>query len=184
LILFVSEFRPAALAALLILSTQELAVENASNPLAAVNNTDNRYQAFDLGASDQQDAFIDGAIMLRDDLKMKYELHYNSTEVTGTRHSGFEKAVLKAIYFPSERPLNDTWGMRTAVGLEWTLDLGDTSQGIGSGADTLAPFGGAAFANLKTGMTLIPLLQHFGSYNGSTDVRTTAARLIALQPFA
>lgn len=165
-------------------STAVAADENASNPLAAVSNTDLRYQAFDLGGSDRHDVFIDGAFMVRDNLKMKYELHYNSTDVTGTRFSGFEKSVLKAIYFPSERKLNDTWGMRTAVGLEWTLDLGDTTQGIGSGADTLAPFGGAAFVNLKTGLTLIPLLQHFESYNGSTDVRTTAARLIALQPFA
>lgn len=161
-----------------------IAEENASNPLAAVNNTDIRYQAFDLGGADRQDVFVDGAFMLRDNLKMKYELHYNSTDVTGTRHSEFERAVLKAIFFPSEMKLNETWGMRTAVGLEWTFDLGDTSKGIGSGADTLAPFGGAAFANLKTGLTVIPLLQHFESYSGSTDVRTTAARLIALQPFA
>ncbi len=179
-----TRFRPVALVVLALLSTQALADENASNPLAAVNNTDVRYQAFDLGGSDRQDAFIDGAFMLRDNLKMKYELHYNSTDVTGTRQTGVEKAMLKAIYFPSEKQLNDTWGVRTAIGLEWTLDLGDTAKGIGSGADTLAPFGGAAFANLKTGLTLIPLLQHFESYNGSTDVRMTAARLIALQPFA
>ena len=176
--------RTAALAVLTLFAAPVSAAENASNPLAAVNNTDIRYHFFDLGGADLQDAFIDGAFMLRDNLKMKYELHYNSTDVTGTRHSDFEKAMLKAILFPSERKLNETWGMRTAVGLEWTLDLGDTAKGIGSGADTLAPFVGAAFVNFKTGLTLIPLLQHFESYNGSTDVRTTAARLIALQPFA
>ncbi len=179
-----SRRRTAALAVLTLFAAPVSVAENASNPLAAVNNTDIRFQAFDLGGADRQDAFIDGAFMLRDNLKMKYELHYNSTDVTGTRHTDFENAVLKAIYFPSEKKLNETWGMRTAVGLEWTMDLGDTAKGIGSGADTLAPFGGAAFANLKTGLTLIPLLQHFESYSGSTDVRTTAARLIALQPFA
>lgn len=168
----------------LFLSSPVLADENASNPLAAANNTDIRYQAFDLGGSDRQDIFIDGAFMMNDKLKIKYELHYNSTDVTGTRHTNFESGLLKAIYFPSETKLNDTWGVRTAVGLDWTVDLGDATKGIGSGADTLAPFGGAAFANLKTGLTLIPLLQHFESYSGSTDVRTTAARLIALQPFA
>ena len=165
------------------IGTAASAEENASNPLAAVNNTDIRYQAFDVGNSDRQDAFIDGAYMLRDDLKLKYELRYVSTDVTGKTHSDFEAAVLKAIYFPSQRKLSDTWGMRTAVGLEWTLDLGDTDTGIGSGADTLAPFGGIAFANLETGLTLIPLVQHFESYSGS-DFSTTAARLIALKPFA
>lgn len=152
--------------------------------MAAVNNTDIRLQTFDLGGGgDRQDLFIDGAFMMRDNLKIKYELHYNSTDITGTRHNDFEQAILKAIYFPSERQLNATWGMRTAVGLEWTVDLGDTTKGIGSGADTLAPFGGAAFANLETGLTLIPLIQHFQSYNGN-DVSMTAMRLIALQPFA
>ncbi len=165
-------------------SDQSLADENASNPLAAVNNTDIRLQAFDLnGSASKQDMFIDGAYMLRDNLKLKYELHYNSTDLTGTRYSEFEQAVLKLIYFPSERKLNETWGLRTAVGLEWTVDLGDTAKGIGSGSDTLAPFGGVAFANLKTGLTLIPLVQHFASYSGN-DVSMTAARLIALQPFA
>lgn len=169
---------------LVSVSDQSLAEENASNPLAAVNNTDIRFQSFDLdGSSSQQDLFVDGAYMLRDNLKLKYELHYNSTDATGTRHSDFEQAVLKLIYFPSEKKLNENWGLRTAVGLEWTVDLGDTAKGIGSGSDTLAPFGGVAFANLKTGLTLIPLVQHFASYNGN-DVSMTAARLIALQPFA
>lgn len=164
--------------------SRSAADENASNPLAAVNNTDIRFQSFDLGgSSNRQDFFLDGAYMLRDNLKLKYELHYNSTDATGTSYSSFEKAIVKAIYFPSEKKLNESWGMRTAIGLEWTLDLGDTTQGIGSGADTLAPFGGIAFANLNTGLTLIPLVQHFESYSGN-DVSTTAARLIALQPFA
>ena len=174
----------AILAAIVLVASPLAAQENASNPLAAVNNTDFRLQTFDLrGSSDRQDAFIDGAYMLRDDLKLKYELHYNSTNVTGSRENDFEQVILKAIYFPSERKLSENWGMRTAVGLEWTVDLGDTGKGIGSGSDTLAPFGGVAFANLNTGLTLIPLVQHFESYSGE-NFSTTAARLIALQPFA
>ncbi|RBW58834.1 hypothetical protein DS906_08610 [Ruegeria sp. A3M17] len=95
------------------------AEENASNPLAAVNNTDIRYQYFDLeGGADRQDAFIDGAYMLRPDLKLKYELHYNSTNLTGARFSGFEKTSFKMIYFPSQKPLNDTWTVKSALGLE------------------------------------------------------------------
>jgi hypothetical protein len=161
------------------------AEENASNPLAAVNNTDIRFQTFDnTNGSQLHDLYIDGAYMMRPNLKLKYELHYNSTDITGTREQGFEKIILKAIYFPSESMLNETWGIRTAVGLEWSLDLGDAAKGIGAGADTLAPFGGIAFANSRTGLTLIPLVQHFASYSGPNDVSQTALRLIALQPFA
>ena len=36
---------------------------------------------------------------------------------------------------------------------------------------------------LKSGLTVIPLLQHFTSISG-TDVSTTALRLIALQPLS
>ncbi|WP_171241512.1 hypothetical protein [Ruegeria sp. HKCCA5491] len=170
--------------ATVIVAASAIADENASNPLAAVNNTDIRYQYFDLGnGADKQDAFIDGAYMLRPDLKLKYELHYNSTDVTGTRFTDFEKLSLKAIYFPSQRPLNETWAIKSAIGLEWILDFGDPEKGIGTGSDQIAPFGGFAFANTKSGLTLIPLLQHFASYNGPTDINQTAMRLIALQPF-
>lgn len=159
--------------------------ENASNPLAAVNSVDLRYQYFDLdGNADKQDAFIDGSYMLRPDLKIKYELHYNSTDVTGDRENGLEKANAKLIYFPSARALNDTWAMKTAVGLEWIVDFGDVSQGIGTESDQLAPLIGAAFSNKVTGLTLLPLIQHFESYNGPTDVSQTALRLIAIQSFA
>lgn len=156
---------------------------NASNPLAVVNNTDIRYQYFDLGGTDRQDIFIDGAYMLRPTLKFKYEFHYNSTNMSGTRHTDFERVNLKLIHFPSQMMLNDTWGLKTTIGLEWILDFGDPAIGIGTGSDQIAPFGGAAFSNIKSGLILIPLLQHYISYNGPTDVNLTAMRLIALQPF-
>lgn len=166
-------------------TSQSCAAENASNPLAAVNNTDLRYQFIDLGNSaDKQDAFIDGSYMLRPTLKLKYELHYNSTDATGSRQQDFEKINVKAILFPYQTKLNDTWGMRTAVGLEWIYDLGDTDKGIGTESDQIAPLAGVAFANVDTGLTLIPLIQHFESYNGDVDISQTAMRVIALQPFA
>ncbi len=165
--------------------TSALAEENASNPLAAVNSVDLRYQYFDLGGdADRQDAFIDGSYMIRPDLKLKYELHYNSTDATGDRENGLEKANAKLIYFPSARPLNETWSMKTAVGLEWIVDFGDVTKGIGTESDQLAPLVGAAFSNKNTGLTLLPLIQHFESYNGPTEVSQTALRLIAIQPFA
>ncbi|WP_143534550.1 hypothetical protein [Roseovarius albus] len=160
------------------------AADNASNPLAAVNNTDLRFQHFDLGSADKQDYFIDGSYMIRPDLKFKYELHYNSTDVSGSREQDFEKLNAKLIHFPSQRLLNETWGVKTAVGLEWILDFGDPARGIGTGSDQIAPLVGAAFANRSTGTTLLPLVQHFVSYNGPTDVNQTALRLIVLQPFA
>lgn len=165
------------------LATPVLA-ENASNPLAAVNNTDIRYKWLDLGGgAHEHDAFIDGAYMLRPDLKFKYEAHYIASDASGSNQAEFSRINLKGIYFPSERKLNETWGMRTAIGLEWILDFGSPAKATGSGSDQIAPFGGVAFANLETGLTLIPLIQQFESYNGPTDVSQTAMRLIALQPF-
>jgi len=50
--------------------------ENASNPLAAVSNTDLRFQYIDLGGSHLKDIWVDGAYMVAPKLKVKYELHY------------------------------------------------------------------------------------------------------------
>jgi hypothetical protein len=152
--------------------------ENASNPLAAVNNTDLRLQLFDLDGSGRQDYFIDGAKMLSPKMKLKYEVHYWQTDVTGQSENNLESLHLRFIYFPVEGKLG-TRPYRLAVGAEWIKDLGDTDKGIGSGADQIAPLVGVA---LKFGDTMvIPLLQHFESYSGA-DVRQTASRLIAIKP--
>ena len=58
--------------------------ENASNPLAAVNNTDVRWQHFDLDGPERNDFWLDGSYMLTPNLKLKYELHYWDTDVTGS----------------------------------------------------------------------------------------------------
>jgi len=157
--------------------------ENASNPLAAVNSTDLRVQPTASSARDKVDVWIDGAYMITPKLKFKYELHYNFTDVTGTDQDGFEKLNLKPLYFPSEGKLGRDWSYRTTVGLELILDLGETAKGTSAGADQIAPLFGAAFTNSVTGLTLIPLFQHFESYNGSTDISQSAARLIAIKPF-
>ena len=53
--------------------TQAYCDENASNPLAAVNNTDIRWQYFDFdGGADVNDFYLDGAVMLNSKLKLKY----------------------------------------------------------------------------------------------------------------
>ncbi len=159
-------------------ATEESGEENASNPLAKVKNTDLRYQYLDMDASHVNDVFIDGAFMALDSLKIKYELHYWETDITGNSENNLESATLKAIYFPTE----GAWGevnYRVAVGLDWIVDLGEQEKGIGSGSDQLGPFAGLA---LGVGdATWIPLIQQFLNYNGET-INTTAFRLIALKP--
>ena len=59
--------------------------ENPSNPLAAASNVDVRVKYFDLGnGSDRYTYSLEGATMLRPTIKLKYELHYWDTDVTGS----------------------------------------------------------------------------------------------------
>jgi hypothetical protein len=160
-----------------------LADENASNPLSKGRNTDLRVQATQGSAQDKTDAFIDGAFMASDNLKIKYELHYNDISRDGESLNGLEIGQIKAIYFPKEGALSDDWGYRLAVGADWIVDM-DHGDGIGPEADQLGPFFGVAFGSKKTGVTVIPLIQQYISYNGINDISTTAARLIVLRPFA
>ena len=76
-----------------------MAEENPSNPLASVNNTDFCWKYFDLNGPDRNDYFADGSYMLTPELKLKYELHYWSTDVTGSRESDWESLHVKPIYF-------------------------------------------------------------------------------------
>jgi len=156
--------------------------ENASNPLAAVNNTDLRWQHIDLGSDrDLSDWSIDGAVMAKPTLKLRYELHYQQTNFSGRSHSEFDSLVLKAIWFPKQGVLDSGPKYRMALGLDWIHDLGDPDEGISIGGDQVGPFAGVALG-FRSGLTIIPLLQHFFDVSGD-DVSTTALRLIALQPF-
>jgi len=151
--------------------------ENASNPLAAVSNTDLRAQYFDLGGSDRTDYWVDGAYMLTPKLKLKYELHYWDTDVTGTSESDFETFHLKPIYFPTQGEWG-SWKYKLAIGAEWIVGFGNEDKGIGTGSDQIAPLVGLAF--VKGGTVLVPLIQHFVEYDGP-DVNMTAVRLIGIQ---
>ena len=86
----------------LVLASVHAYAENASNPLAAVNNTDLRYQYFDLDGADRSDYWMDGAYMATPKMKLKYELHYWDTDVTGASESDWESFHFKPIYFPTE----------------------------------------------------------------------------------
>jgi len=117
--------------------------ENASNPLASVNNTDLRWQYFDLDGPYRNDYFIDGAYMLTPKLKLKYELHYWETDVTGSSESDWESLHLKPIYFPKQGEWG-AWKYKLAIGAEWIVDFGNEEKGIGSGSDQIAPLVGIA----------------------------------------
>ncbi len=168
---------------LTLVSGVAAAEENASNPLAAVNNVDLRWQYTSSDPGDRHDVFVDGAYMLMPVLKLKYELHYNFTDVTGSDENDFEKVVIKPIYFPYQGKLSEEWGLKVALGGDWIVEFDNEDKGIGVGADQVAPFAGVALSNFSSGLVLIPLVQQFLSYNGDTDVNMTSARLIAIQPF-
>ena len=157
--------------------TNAYAGENASNPLAAVNNTDIRLQYFDLGGSDRNDLWLDGAYMLTPNFKLKYELHYWDTDVTGSSENDLESFHLKSIYFPKHGELG-SWKYKLAVGVEWIVGFGNEDKGIGSGSDQIAPLVGLAF--VRGGTVLVPLVQHYVEYDGP-DVNLTAFRLIVIQ---
>ena len=156
--------------------------ENASNPLASVNNIDLRWQYTSKDAGDTHDTYVDGAYMIVPELKLKYELHYKFTDVTGSNENDFEKVAIKPIYFPYQSKLNEAWGYKVAAGFEWIVEFDNEDKGIGTGSDQIAPLVGLAFSNLETGLALIPLVQHFTAYDGD-DLNQTSLRLIALQPF-
>jgi hypothetical protein len=151
--------------------------ENASNPLAAVDNTDVRWQYFDLHGPDPNDFWLDGAYMLTPKLKLKYELHYWDTDVTGSSESDFESFHLKPIYFPTQGKWGD-WKYKLAVGAELIVDFGNEKEGIGSGSDQIAPLVGVAL--VRGGTVLVPIVQHFVEYDGP-NVNKTSLRLIAIQ---
>ncbi len=153
--------------------------ENASNPLAAVNNSDVRAQHVDLDVPERTDYIVEGAYMATPQLKLKYELHYWDTDVTGSSENDWESLRIKPIYFPPKWVGEwGAWKYKWAVGAEWIVDFGNADKGIGSGSDQIAPLAGVSLA--KGGTVVVPLVQHFVEYNGPA-VNQTAFRLIAIQ---
>ena len=154
---------------------------NASNPLAAVTNTDLRAKYFDLDGAIRRDYYADGSVMVNPNLKLKYELHYWNTDVTGSGAKDWESLHLKPIYFPESMvgQLGE-WKYKLAVGGELIVDFDNDDKGIVSGSDQIAVLAGLAFNKGDT--SLIPLVQHYTEYSGP-DVNTTSFRLILLQSF-
>jgi hypothetical protein len=158
-------------------TTQAYCDENASNPLAAVNNIDVRWQHFDLDGPEVNNFYLEGGVMLNPKLKLKYELHYWETDLSGSSENDWESARIKPIYFPKQGKIGD-WGYKLAIGGELIVDFDNDDKGIGSGSDQISPFAGVAF--VRGGTVLVPLVQHYVEYSGP-DVNTTAFRLIGIQ---
>ena len=80
--------------------------------------------------------------------------------------------------FPNLFTINQVLFGNFTRGAEWIVEFGNEAKGIGTGSNEIAPLVGLAF--VKGNTVLIPLVQHFVSYDGP-DVSTTAVRLIAIQ---
>lgn len=153
----------------------------ASNPLSSTSKLDIRLDYFGLGSKDRVDFNLRGDVMLHPRFKLAYEVHYWNTDITGSTEDDWERVVLRPIFFVDDVEVSERWAMRIATGVEWIIDADNADKGIGSGSDQLAPLLGFAFSNRDSGLTLIPFVQHFVSYDGPS-VNTTAFRVIALQP--
>jgi hypothetical protein len=156
---------------------------DASNPTAAVNYSDLRYQSFDLGdtgGGDDRDRFaLEGAYVLTPAHKFTYELNYWDTDITGRDESGFESLKIRYINLTPGQ-LSGGLKYKLALGAELITDLGDTDDGIGSGTDQIAPLLGAGWL-LDDRNFVITLVQYFHSYDeddNTQQVRTTGPRLI------
>ncbi len=87
-----------------LLTSNATGGENASNPLAKVKNTDLRYQYLDLDNGRINDLFIDGAFMALDNLKIKYELHYWETDVSGAMTANGRWHEITPYYYSVNNP--------------------------------------------------------------------------------
>ncbi len=153
----------------------------ASNPLAAVNNTDLKWTYLQINgpnSSRRNDFWIKGGWLFAAWGKLSYELTYTETDITGSSEKDWESLSLKPIFFIGSGQLG-SWKYRLATGFEWILDFDNQEQGIGSGSDQIAPLFGVALSP-RQGTTVIPLVQHFVSYSGN-DVNTTGFRFIVVQ---
>ncbi len=158
--------------------------ENPSDPTASVKYTDIRYRYLDLDHGAERNlGTVEGALMLNPNFKFTYELHYTDTDISGSDESSFESVHAKGIYLGKNRRLNQKVGYKFAAGAELIANLGDYSDGTGSGAHQIAPLAAIAWA-LPANSTVITLAQHYRSVDEDSDapdVDLTALRLIWLK---
>ena len=153
---------------------------NASDPTAAVNYVDFRFQAFDLDDSRDRDRYaVEGAYIITPEHKLTYEINYWETDITGKNESGLESVKGKYIHL-MPRMLSGGLKYKLALGTEVILDQGDVDDGIGTGTDQIAPLFGAGWLFSERNF-LITLVQYFHSVSeddNAEKVRITGPRLI------
>ncbi len=156
---------------------------DASNPTAAVNFNDLRYQAIDLAgafAGRERDRMaVEGAYVPTEEHKFTYEINYWDTDVTGQDESDYESLRGKYINLKPGM-LSGGTKYKRALGVEVIVDQGSVNKGIGSGTDQIAPLYGAGWL-LSERNFVITLVQYFHSISEDTnaqEVRTTGPRLI------
>ena len=152
-----------------------------SNPLASVSKIDLEWEFLKDSGIDVNQFALNGSTMLHPRVKLNVELNFGVTNRTGRQEEDWESLVLKPIFFPADYAISDRFAMRTAVGVELSLDFGNDDKGIGAGSGIIGPLAGLAFLDREWKSVWIPLVQHFESYE-SGDVSQTAFRFIGLQP--
>jgi hypothetical protein len=154
----------------------------ASDPTASVNFQDIRYRYFDLEGDNHKNSFeAEGSYVFNPRFKVSHKLIGVETDVTGKSEADFSELSLKPIFLTPMKPFGIK--AKLALGVEWLKDLGESSEGTGSGSDQIAPLVGVGWLLTEEDF-VITLAQYFHSYDedsGVEDVRRTGPRLIYIR---
>jgi hypothetical protein len=154
----------------------------ASDPTASVNFQDIRYRYFDLEGDNHKNSFeAEGSYVFNPRFKVSHKLIGVETDVTGKSEADFSELSLKPIFLTPMKPFGIK--AKLALGVEWLKDLGESSEGTGSGSDQIAPLVGVGWLPTEEDF-VITLVQYFHSYDedsGVEDVRRTGPRLIYIR---
>lgn len=156
----------------------------ASDPTASTKYQDFKYKYFDLTTGSKDHIFeTEGSYPFNSRFKIVNKLIGVHTNRTGTWETDFKELTLKPMLLTP----GELFGFKTkyALGVEWLKDLGDVTDGTGTGSDKIAPLAGIAFV-VSPKDTVITLAQYFHSYTedtGVAKVRQTGPRVIWLHSF-
>ena len=156
----------------------------ASDPTASTKYQDFKLRYFDLTTGRKDHIFeTEGSYPFNARFKIVNKLIGVHTNRIGTYETDFKELTLKPMLLTP----GELFGFKAtyALGVEWLKDLGDVTDGTGTGSDKIAPLAGIALA-VSPKDTVIALVEYFHSYRedaGVTDVRQTGPRLIWLHSF-
>ncbi len=156
----------------------------ASDPTSSVNSQDIKYRFLDLTTGGYDHIFeAEGNYAFNPRFKINHKLSGVHTNRSGAYETDFKELSLKPIFLTPGM----LFGFKTkyALGVEWVKDLGDVTDGTGTGSDKIAPLAGVAWV-VSPKDTVITLVQYFHSYRedaGVANVRQTGPRVIWLHSF-